>query len=433
MFKEICLVLVLILVNGALAMTEIAVVTSRVARVRHRARHGNKAYKALLPVVLEPTPLMSTITVGITLIGILAGAFGGATISHDVARTLVHLGLHPEIAETLSLALVVLLTTMLSVVFGELIPKRIGMLFPEPIAAFMQFPVRVISAIFWPLVKLLSGITTLALRLLGIKNSNSQSITEEDIRILVSEGARAGVLDRLEQHLVEHALDLADRRVTTVMRPRRDIPVLDTSATPEEFKAFVMENAREDALPVIEEGMDHVVGMLDIRASLLSLLRSGTIDKSQCIRVPSYIPASFDALKALRILAARSTPDSVIVVDEYGGVEGLLCLEDILAALVPESADGHMDPHLRMDEPPVVDEVDGALVLSDLLRLYNLSRNDVPETVDTLGGLMQYLYQGIPETGTTIDWQDLRFVVTLVELHRVVKVRIVRPSGRKLL
>lgn len=438
-WREILSIFLLVLLNSLFALTEMAVVTSRKARVQHKASLGQASYRHLLQVMEEPSNFLSTIQVAISLIGIFAGALGGATLGDEAANLFAGLGLDRELAGTLGMVLVVLGTTYVSVVVGELVPKRLALNNPEPIAVVMQYPVRLISLLFFPLVKLLSLSSGLILWLLGIRKASETSVSQEELRILVAEGAESGVLEHLEHHLLDEVLLLGERKVTAFMRPRMSVPCVDEAATDQELLDFVRAHVGEDALPVIKGTIDHLVAMVDIRLALASLATNGRVVRKDCFRLPVVIPGSYDGLRTLELLAERSTQDTAVVLDEFGGVEGIVCLQDILEALVSSSPDqeggagtggGSGPDQGKPGEVYVLPvDLDGSTPVSELARRTDLPAALLAGDFETLAGL--YLLQAgqIPAAGDWIECAGWRLTVLAMDHNRIARIRLDRSDG----
>jgi putative hemolysin len=262
MALELLVLLCLILLNGFFSLSEMAIVSSRKARLKHEADKGKKNYRLALETAENPSRFLSTIQVVITLIGTLAGAFGGATVARGLEETLRPLPVLAHAAGPVSVAIVVVLTTLVSVILGELVPKHIALARPEIVAAAVIGPVRIIALAFAPLARFLSAVTELIVSLIGAKRSQAPTVTEEEIRVLIAQGAETGVFEKSEREMVEGVFSLGDRRVTSLMTPRTEVSFIDLLDSPAIARRVVVDNARYAYLPAVEGDLDKIIGML---------------------------------------------------------------------------------------------------------------------------------------------------------------------------
>ncbi|MDD3821322.1 MAG: CNNM domain-containing protein, partial [Spirochaetales bacterium] len=274
MLLEIAIILALILLNGFFSLAEMSLVSSRKARLRHEADQGKKNYTLALAAAEQPAPYLSSIQVAITLIGILTGAVGGATVSRNLEIWLKSFPALSGVAQSLSVIVVVLLTTLVSVVLGELVPKNLALSKPESIAAAVIRPLTAVSAAFSPLARFLSGATNLVIKLLGYGKHSEPTVTEDEVMVLIAQGAESGVFENSEKEMVEGVLDLDDRRVTAFMTPRTDVVTLDLDDDEAVLREEILANSDYACLPAVEGDLDRVVGMLDMRKAL-AIMASG--------------------------------------------------------------------------------------------------------------------------------------------------------------
>jgi len=425
MFAELVLILALILLNGFFSLSEMAIVSSRKARLRHEAEQGNENYKLALRAASEPGRYLSAIQVAITLIGILTGAVGGATISHTITSWFAGIPALAGIAAPLAVGIVVVFTTLFSVILGELVPKSLALSRPEAIAAAIIRPLTVFSAIFGPLVRFLSGATTLVVKVLGFSRAHGPDVTEDEVKVLIAQGTESGIFENSEKEMMEGVLNLDDRRVTAFMTPRTDVIAIDTSDGKAATREEIVAHADFAYLPVIEGDLDKIVGMLDIREALASMVRDGSFDLRSHLVEPVLIPETISALKALSILKDKAV-GTALIVDEYGGVSGLVTLSDLLESVLAGLAQNDSD-----EIPGIVQRedgsylVDGALAIVEFAESMELDEDEFdPNAYDTVAGLVLDCMGSIPKAGDACDWQGLHIEIMDMDGHRIDKVLV---------
>lgn len=398
MALEILFLLCLILLSGFFSLSEMAIVSSRKARLRHEAEKGRKNYRLALETAENPSRFLSTIQVVITLIGTLAGAFGGATVARGLEAALRTLPILASIAGTLSVAIVVILTAFVSVIFGELVPKNIALSRPEILASAVIGPVRFFTVAFAPLARFLSAVTDLIVAGIGAKRGQEPVVTEEEVRVLIAQGAETGIFEKSERDMVEGVLSLGDRRVTSLMTPRTEVVQVDLRDGPSEARRLVVENARYGYLPAVDGDLDKVVGMLPVKECLAAIASESFREPRAFLREPVFVPESVSALKAFAALKAGGAK-SALILDEYGGVSGLLSLSDLIESIVgalPWAGDG--------DEPEITKRQDGSYLLDGALPLDRFALElgmDLEESwdFDTVAGLVLDRMGTIPGRG----------------------------------
>ena len=327
---EILIIFFLLLLNGFFAMSEIAVVSARRARLQQRLEAGDARAAEALALAQAPDDFLSTVQVGITLIGIAAGAFGGATVARYLAAALAAVPLLAPYSAALSLALVVALITYLSLVIGELAPKRLALNAPERIAMAVAGPMRRLAHVVAPLVWLLSTSTDLLLRLLGFRPAGEPEVTEEEIKVMIAQGAQAGILTAAETEVVQNVFRLADRTVSSVMTPRLDIVWLDADDDPAQIRCKVA-NSGFSRFPVCQGGLDNVVGIVEAKALLVCQWEGEPLNLRGVMRPPQFVPEASSAVSLLSLFQ-ESGLHCALVLDEYGSVQGLVTLHDVLRA-----------------------------------------------------------------------------------------------------
>jgi putative hemolysin len=426
---EIVVILALLIVNGLFAMSELAVVSARRIRLEQRADEGDKGARAALRLADKPTEFLSAVQVGITLIGVLSGAFGAATIAEELARQFERVPALANYSDALALGAVVAVITYLSLVIGELVPKRIALTSPERIAALVARPVGVVARVFRPLVALLTASTNLVLRAARVRAADEPTVTEEEIRALVEQGAESGVVQPAEQEIVESAFRLGDRTVAGIMTPRPDMEWIDITDPSEEIRARLAAG-REPGYVLCEGSVDTVLGVIHTEDLVAKALSGKPIDIPRDLRAalwqPLYVPESMPVYRLLDEFR-KSRQHVAIVLDEYGGVQGVVTLDHILEALVGEYA-----PPAAGEEPLVVRRddgswlVDGALPVDELAARLDVDALPMEERrgFRTVAGFIFTRLGRVPKPGEAIEWNGLRFEVVDMDGRRIDKVLV---------
>ena len=425
MIAELLLILALILLNGFFSLSEMAIVSSRKARLRHEAEQGRENYRLALRAASEPGRFLSAIQVAITLIGILTGAVGGATLSRNLSLWLAGIPALKGIAAPLAVGIVVVFTTLFSVILGELVPKSLALSRPETIAAAVIRPLGILSAAFSPLVRFLSGATSLVVRLLGFSPARGPDVTEDEVKVLIAQGTESGIFENSEKEMMEGVLNLDDRRVTAFMTPRTDVVAIDISDEKAATREEIVAHADFAYLPVIEGDLDKIVGMLDVRDALASMVREGIFDLRAHLVEPVLIPETISALKALSILKDKAA-GTALIVDEYGGVSGLVTLSDLLESVLAGLAQGDSDeiPGLLQREDGSY-LVDGALAIAEFAESMELDEETLdPNAYDTVAGLVLDCMGSIPKAGDSCDWNGLHIEIMDMDGNRIDKVLV---------
>lgn len=425
---QLALLLGLILLNGVFSMSETAIISARRARLQQRAEAGDERAKVALELIAQPDRFLSTVQIGITLIGVLSGAIGEEGLGRPLAGAFERLGLAKSTAETVGFTLGIVLITYFSLVLGELVPKTLALANAENLSTRVAGPMRLLSKIATPLVWVLSVSTNGLLRLMGIKPSTEPPVTQDEVKILIDQGTKAGVFDEGEKEIVERLFRAADRRVTSVMTPRREIVFLDIEDA-WELNAQKIASTPHTAFPVCVGGLDELVGIVPLKALWFAAeQRQETIDLRQLVQEPLYLMEHRLALEALEEF--RSSSRSMgLVVDEYGNTVGLLTLHDLLEALVGEIG---TDGAKKQDLSAVKREdgswlLDGMLPVDEFVHVLEL-REEPDDSRDyaTLGGFVMSRMERIPGPGDHFDWSEFRFEVLDMDGHRVDKVLVTR-------
>ena len=427
---QIIIVLLLIVVNGLFAMSEIAIISARKARLRQKADEGDHKARAALELAETPNRFLSTAQIGITLIGILAGAFGGATLAEELGAYLGRIPPLKPYGEVIGLVIVVLATTYLSLVIGELVPKRLALNNPERIAAAIAAPMRALSVIAYPAVRLLSLSTELVLRILGIRPSAEPPITEEEINVLLEQGTEAGIFQEAEQDMVESVLLLDERRAAGLMTPRPEVVWLDIDDPPDEIRRKMIASPYS-RFPVCRGSLDDVLGEVEARDLLARNLCGESFDLKSLLQKPLYVPETMPALKVLEAFKKSGT-QMALVIDEYGSIQGLVTLKDILEAIV-----GDIPSAEELAEPQVVQREDGSWLLDGMLPVEEfreiLGIGELPGEeqglYQTIAGFVMTQLGRIPSAAEHFEWGGLRFEVMDMDGNRVDKV-LVAPAKK---
>jgi putative hemolysin len=422
---EILFIILLIAGNGLLAMSEFAIASARKARLQNLAERGDARARVALELADEPNQFLSTVQIGITLVGILAGAFGGATLAEQLAGRLEVIEPLAPYSEAIAVAVVVLAITYLSLVFGELVPKRLALSNSERVASAVARPMRLLSVIAAPAVRLLSFSTDTVLRLLGVKPSGEPPVTEDEIKVLIRQGTVAGVFEEAEEDLVQNVFRLGDRRVRALMTPRHEIVCLDIDDPPELNQRRVAESAHS-RFPVCQGSIDKLSGIVRAKDLLVQQMSGGPFDLRAIMRPPLFIP---DSMRALTVLEEfkQTGRHLALVIDEHGGIEGLITHHDILSALV-----GNIPMVDELVELQIVQRedgswlIDGALLIDELKDLYDLKRlpGEEEETFQTVGGFVMWYLGRVPSIGEHFEWNGLRFEVLDMDRRRIDKVLV---------
>jgi len=428
MTLEILIVLLLVLLNGLFAMAELAIVSARRARLKHAASQGNKGAAAALDLAEHPGRFLSTVQIGITLIGVLAGAFGGATISEEMAvRVATAYPQLAEYAEGLSIGAVVVSITFLSLILGELVPKRLALNQPEAIAARVARGMALLSRIAAPVVWLLSGVTEIVLRLLRVQHGREPAVTDEEIKVLMQQGAESGHFHPIEKSIVDMALRLGDRRVSALMTPRTQVEWLDLEDPIEETKKKILES-HYSRFPVAEGGRRHIVGVVEVKDVLAGELAGRGFDLRSAMKPPLYIPESAPAVKALETFRRTGAPIALII-DEYGDFQGIVTLEDLLEALIGDLPEpGQQEEASVTQRPDGSWLVDGMLPIDQLKDTIGIARlpDEDEASYQTVAGLVMDQLRRIPKAADWFEIDDYRFEVVDMDGRRIDKVIVSR-------
>ncbi|MDQ5877362.1 MAG: magnesium and cobalt exporter, family [Pseudomonadota bacterium] len=433
---DIALIFLLILINGLFAMSEIAVVSSRKARLQNLADDGSLGAEAALSLHQEPASFFSTIQVGITSVGILSGAIGEAAIADPLAAWLGGIPLLAPYAKGVALTITVVCLTYFSVVVGELVPKRLAMLAPEGIASLIARPMIVLARITHPLVVILSGSSAAILRLIGARSKEDPPVTDDEINVLMEQGAEAGVFHESEQELVSNVLRLDEQRIAAIMTPRRDMFVVDLDEDEDTVRQRIVDT-EYSRLVVCRDGLEHILGILQTGDLLKKAVPGHCItaaDVESVLHPPLYVPESVTTTQLLESFR-RARLQFALIVDEYGEVQGLVTLTDVLASIVGElsvpEAPEDRDMAQREDGSWLVDGDVGIERLKSVLDIADELPGEEEHNFHTLGGFIMHALGRIPSPTDHFEADGWRFEVMDMDGNRVDKVLIalvVRPA-----
>ncbi|RJR42541.1 MAG: HlyC/CorC family transporter [Desulfobacteraceae bacterium] len=425
---EILIIFLLLVINGIFAMSEMAIVAARKVRLQKETARGNRKARTALDLASSPNQFLSTIQIGITLIGILAGAFGGATISNRLAVVLSHIPVLAPYRDLISVGVVVLLITYCSLVIGELVPKRVALNNAEGISIIVAGPMKTISIIASPFVHLLSISTDIAVRFLqklGIRPSHEPPVTEEEVKMLIQQGTQLGVFEEAEQDMIEGVLRLGARRAGSFMTPRSQIAWIDPTDPPETIGQDIM-SSPHSVFPVAEGDVENVKGMVHTKDMLVQCLQGRPLEVNALLQEPLFVPETMPALKLLELFKEKGTYVALIV-NEYGGIEGLVTHNDLLEGIAGDLALAGTE-----SEPKAVQRDDGSLLVDGLLHIDRLKEfldidvlpGEEESQYHTMGGFVVHQLGRIPKTGQSFLWHGFRFEVVDMDWPRVDKVLV---------
>lgn len=418
---DLLIVLMLVGINGIFAMSELAIVSSRIPRLRAMAEAGHPGARAALDLAENPGRFLSTVQVGITLVGIIAGAFSGAALGDDVGAWLTGLGMPGLVAEALGVGLVILLVAYVSIVLGELVPKRLALHDRETFACRLAPLMAAIARAGAPAVWFLDVSGTLVFRLLRIRGAAAERVTADDVKAIVAEAQAQGSIEQDEQRMIARVLRLGDRPVRGIMTPRVDVEWLDALADDATIRARLTET-RRSRLPVGHGSIDALLGVVDVRDMLVAAVRGQALDLRARMRSVPVVSEAADALDVLPMLRRAEMPIA-FVHDEYGHFEGVITGADISAAIVGD----FRSDSVSLNEEAAVARPDGSWLLSGWMRLDEVTETlgiDLPPTraYQTLAGLLLHMLRRVPAVGETLDLAGWRFEVVDLDGLRIDKV-----------
>ncbi|SEJ65856.1 putative hemolysin [Sphingomonas sp. OV641] len=420
---DVLIILTLVALNGVFAMSELAIVSARKARLDAMVRAGHRGARAAIDLAADPGKFLSTVQIGITLIGIINGAYSGASLGAPMAARLAALGVPERIADNLGVAIVIGLTTYASLIIGELVPKQIALRNPEPVAAWVALPMTWLASITKPLVWLLDASSALIFRLLRLNRESEEHVTAEELHLIVAEASKSGVIEEHERSIISGVVRLADRPVREVMTPRTEVDWLDAGLSDTAIRAKLLATPHS-RLPVADGSIDAVIGVVQARDVAAALARGETLDLRQLVRKAPFVVDQIDAMDALDALRRAEVPMALIH-DEYGHFEGIVTPANLLAAIAGEFA-SDADPG---DAPNIVERDDGSLLVSGTMAADSLAERlgiDLPEDRDyaTVAGLALAVFRHLPAEGESFVEQGWRFEVVDLDGRRIDKLLV---------
>lgn len=419
---EILILIGLIVLNGIFAMSEIALVTARKARLVKLAADGDSAASVALKLGEDPTKFLSTIQIGITSIGILNGIVGEAVLAGPLSLWLQSFDVPETTASIGATAAVVIVVTYVSIVVGELVPKRLGQISPESVARLVARPMQTLAVITRPFVVLLSVSTHALLRIMGVKQSSQSSVTEEEIHAMLEEGSEAGVIEQHQHEMVRNVFRLDDRQLGSLMIPRSDVVFIDIKLPPDENLRRLIES-EHSRFPVCDGGLDKVLGVIHAKQALASVAKGHTPDYSANLHPSIYVPETLTGMELLEQFRANNM-QMAFVIDEYGEIEGIVTLQDVLEAVTGEFTPRNAEDAWAVQREDGSWLLDGAIPIPEMKD--RLELKGTPEEnkgrYHTLSGMVMLLLGRVPATGDRADWEGWRFEVVDMDEKRIDKV-----------
>ena len=432
-YIELLIILILVLLNGILAMSEIAVISSRKIKLHKMRKEKIKGADIVLELIDSPNQFLSTIQIGITLIGIIAGAFGGVTIALSLENYLYQFELLRPFSGFISVFIVVLFITYLSLVIGELVPKRIAIDNPERVAVKIAKPMKILSSITKPVVYILSESLEIVLKILGVKKPEEEVVAEDEIRMLIEEGRRTGEFEKTEEDIIKRVFDLDNRKINSLMTPKTEITWLDTNSSEEELLNLIFKS-RKSVFPVSDGYLDNFMGVVKVKDLFKAKIEEKEFNIKKHLKEPLIVPESSHALNVLKLFKeSAENVHMALVVDEYGDVEGLVTLYDILEAIV-----GDLPPE-ELEESKVVKRedgsylIDGSINIEEFKSIFKIKELPDEETSNyqTLAGFIMTYLGEIPETAYKFRWNDLQFEIMDLDGFHIDKVMVYPLAAKK--
>ncbi|MDH6357398.1 hemolysin family protein [Parabacteroides sp. PF5-9] len=419
---EILIIVGLVLLNGLFSMAEIALVSARKARLEIDAKKGNKSAQTALQLANEPDRFLSTVQIGITLIGILTGLYSGEAFAKDFAEIIDRIPFLQPYALMIAKTTIVIVVTYLTLIFGELVPKRIGMGFAEKVSEIVAKPMFILSMIASPFVWLLSASTSCVVKVLGVDKIEESKVTEEEIKAIVKEGLEVGEIQEVEQHIVERVFNLGDRNISSIMTYRNDLVWLDITDSIEVIREKVMENLF-NIYPVISGRLDDVLGVVYLK-DLFGKIDSPGFKLNEYIRPAQYLPENQSVYNALAQFK-KSRVKYGLVTDEFGGIQGIVTMKDILEGLIGQLPEAGEDLEFveRSDGSFLVE---GQCSFYDFLSHFGLGELYTDYDYNTLSGLILQLLGYVPKTGEKLNWLTFEFEIVDMDGARIDKVLVKR-------
>jgi putative hemolysin len=422
-WTDVVIILALVALNGVFAMSELAIVSARKPRLEALARKGRSGARIAIELGANPGRFLSTVQIGITLIGVIAGAYSGASLGGPTGERIAQWGIKPDTAQALGFALVIGITTFLSLIIGELVPKQFALRAPEPIAAFMARPMVWLAKATAPLVWLLDRTSALIFRILGMNRESESHVTAEELHLIFAEASKSGVIEESERAIISGVVRLADRPVREVMTPRTEVDWIDASADANTLRD-ILRTLPHSRMLVAEGSVDKIIGVVEARAIVAKLVDNAKIDLRAMMKQAPIVPDQVDAMDALEALRRADVP-MALVHDEYGHLEGIVTPADLLAAIAGDFASDHdIDT-----DPPLVERDDGSLLVSGWLPADTLAEKigmTLPEDRDyaTVAGLALAEFKRLPSVGDHFTLGGYRFDIVDMDGRKIDKLLV---------
>ncbi|MDR1722036.1 MAG: hemolysin family protein [Methanobrevibacter sp.] len=429
-YIEIIVIIVLIILNGLLSMSEMAIVSSRKSKLQQMYKEGKTHAKTAIDLIEDPNQFLSAVQIGITLVGILTGAVGGHTVYEPLGEILsTYIPVYGEIyGEIIAMVIIVIITTYFTLVIGELVPKRVSLNNPEKYAIKVARSMRILAKICSPLITVLSKSTNFVLRVMGMDKAEENVVTEDEIKLLIEEGIEDGTIEKEEEDIIKRVFRLDEQKIDTLMTPKKDIIWIDLEEGEEELKKKIIQSERS-IFPVARDDIDNILGVVQTKDILSSIFADGDLDIESCLKQPLIVPENLPSLSILKMLKEnKEYVHMALVVDEYGSVEGLITLNDVLEGIV-----GDIPGIDETDDPKAIERddgswlIDGSLAIDRFKEIFEIEEDMDKEQEDeytTLAGFILSYLEKIPEEGEIFNWKDLNFEIVDMDGHHIDKVLI---------
>ena len=418
---EILILLLLLLLNGLFTMSEIALVSARKTRLESMAGKGDEKAKKALKLIENPEKFLSTAQIGITLISLFMGFYSGEKFSDDLKPYINKIYFLSPYAETIATSVVIILVTLLSIIFGELIPKKLGLVMPEKISRIVTGPINTLSRLSHPIVWLLSAVTNFIFKIFGIKKPSDDAVTEEEIKAMITEGSEHGSIDEGEKEIIERVFHLGDRNITSLMTHRTDIVWLDIKDTVQDVKKK-LDNIVFSTYPVCDGTVDEIKGLVYVK----DLLKASSETVLETIIKPAlFVPENNKAYQLLEKIKS-SKIHTCFIVNEYGTLEGMITLNDIMEAIVGDV------PQVGQEEYEIIKREAGSFLVDAQIQFYDFLSyfdkadwmNEGEQEFDTLAGFVLHELEHIPSTGETFKWRDFSYEIIDMDGQRIDKILV---------
>lgn len=429
LIMEIVIIILLILLNGVFAMSEMSLVSAKPFKLQNASRKGHSGSRKALELSENPTKFLSTVQIGITLIGILLGVYSGENLTNDVKDLLNKSEWLQPYSETIATVVIVMLITYLSIVLGELLPKRIGMTFPEPIISLLARPMYYLSLATSPFVWLLSASNNLILTILGISHSKDNRVSEEEIKAIIKESAQGGEIQEIEQDIVERVFELGDRKVSSLFTHRKDIVFFKVTDTWKEINEKIVEE-KHSAYPLVENSIDNIIGMVLLKDLFLPD-RDETFSLRSVAKTPVFVTENTTAYNVLERFK-KEKMHYAIVIDEYGSTQGIITMDDVMDALIGDASEVEQDEFTIIKREEGSWLVDGQYSLLEFLKQFDIELPDeIRERYNTVAGMLIYRMGKIPEVGERISLNEYTFEVVDKDGQRIDKILLTFTGKEK--